>query len=184
MAPSVPAAFGAVWRPGHPAAEDRGPGRKPHDSQRNPDFSAPNLDFSEENPEQFCSASRAGAVLQDADTLPRMIVGTGICQGSSELPLGWDSAARRGAMAAGMGVPPKVFSSTPVLMQCESALGGAIMRRAWQAPNGRQGGRWSNFEDIGGRAPAEVQNKKTRHTGQEWELWSSGKNELGGATRR
>jgi len=39
------------------------------------------------------------------------------------VPLGWDSAARRGAMAAGMGAP-KVFSSTPGPLQCESALGG------------------------------------------------------------
>ena len=33
----------------------------------------------------------------------------------------------------------------------------AIMRRAWLAPNGGQGVRRSNFEHIGGQAPARVQ---------------------------
>ena len=33
----------------------------------------------------------------------------------------------------------------------------AFMRRAWQAANGRQGVRRSNFEDIGGRVPVKVQ---------------------------
>jgi len=81
-------------------------------------------------------------------------------------------------MAAGMGAPPKVFSSTPSPLQCESALGGERLYGEL--------GRLPMAEILLGAvvlrvlAPAH-EGSKTRPTGQEWELWSSGENELGAA---
>ncbi len=78
-----------------------------------------------------------------------------------------------------MGAPPKVCSSTPGPLRCESALGGE-----------RLGGELGSLR-MADRAVSGVilwilpderprGFKTTRSTGQEWELWSSGENELGG----
>ncbi len=79
-----------------------------------------------------------------------------------------------------MGAPPKVCSSTPGPLQCESALGGE-----------RLGGELGSLR-MADRAvsgvilwilPDERPRGFKKHglQSREWELWSSGENELDGA---